>query len=110
MQTARGLADCRAAWQIRKTCAQPTYRPCRDRKQSDTGITGDERGNGAVGATVTTNVTLHQGHDVAYFTSGQHRGGCAGAMSYYTAAGEPPGSGPGRALRRSGWPAKSTRP
>jgi hypothetical protein len=28
---------------------------------------------------------------VAYFTSGQHRGGCAGAMSYYTAAGEPPG-------------------
>ena len=40
---------------------------------------------------MTTNVTLHNGHDVAYFTSGQHRGGCAGAMSYYTAAGEPPG-------------------
>jgi len=40
---------------------------------------------------VSTNVTLHAGHDVAYFTSGQHRGGCAGAMSYYTAAGEPPG-------------------
>jgi TrwC relaxase/AAA domain len=40
---------------------------------------------------VSTNVTLHSGHDVAYFTSGQHRGGCAGAMSYYTAAGEPPG-------------------
>jgi hypothetical protein len=28
---------------------------------------------------VSTNVTLHQGHDVAYFTHGQHRGGCAGA-------------------------------
>jgi conjugative relaxase-like TrwC/TraI family protein len=40
---------------------------------------------------VSTNVTLHSGHDVAYFTSGQHRGGCAGAMSYYTAEGEPPG-------------------
>ena len=40
---------------------------------------------------MSTNVTLHNGHDVAYFTSGQHRGGCAGAMSYYTAAGEPPG-------------------
>jgi hypothetical protein len=40
---------------------------------------------------VATNVTLHAGHDVAYFTSGQGRGGCAGAMSYYTAAGEPPG-------------------
>ena len=40
---------------------------------------------------MSTNVTLHAGHDVAYFTSGQHRGGCAGAMSYYTATGEPPG-------------------
>jgi len=40
---------------------------------------------------VSTNLTLHAGHDVAYFTSGQHRGGCAGAMSYYTAEGEPPG-------------------
>jgi conjugative relaxase-like TrwC/TraI family protein len=40
---------------------------------------------------MSTNVTLHAGHDVAYFTSGQHRGGCVGAMSYYTAAGEPPG-------------------
>ena len=40
---------------------------------------------------MSTNVTLHSGHDVAYFTSGQHRGGCAGAMSYYTAEGEPPG-------------------
>ena len=40
---------------------------------------------------MSTNVTLHTGHDVAYFTRGQHRGGCAGAMSYYTAEGEPPG-------------------
>ena len=43
-----------------------------------------------------TNVTLHAGHDVAYFTSGQGRGGCAGAMSYYTAAGEPPGEWAGK--------------
>jgi hypothetical protein len=41
-------------------------------------------------------VTLHAGHDVAYFTSGQGRGGCAGAMSYYTAAGEPPGQWVGK--------------
>ena len=41
-------------------------------------------------------VTLHAGHDVAYFTSGQDRGGCAGAMSYYTAAGEPPGQWTGK--------------
>jgi hypothetical protein len=41
-------------------------------------------------------VTLHEGHDVAYFTSGQGRGGCAGAMSYYTAAGEPPGQWTGK--------------
>jgi TrwC relaxase len=40
---------------------------------------------------VTTIVTVHAGHDVAYLTAGQHAGGCAGAMSYYTAAGEPPG-------------------
>jgi hypothetical protein len=45
---------------------------------------------------VTTNVTLHRGHDVAYLTSGQHRGGCTGAMSYYTAAGEPPGEWAGK--------------
>ena len=45
---------------------------------------------------MSTNVTLHAGHDVAYFTSGQHRGGCAGAMSYYTAAGEPPGQWAGK--------------
>jgi hypothetical protein len=45
---------------------------------------------------VSTLVTLHAGHDVAYFTSGQDRGGCAGAMSYYTAAGEPPGEWAGK--------------
>jgi len=45
---------------------------------------------------VSANVTLHAGHDVAYFTKGQHRGGCAGAMSYYTAAGEPPGEWAGK--------------
>ena len=41
-------------------------------------------------------MTLHAGHDVAYFTSGRGRGGCAGAMSYYTAAGEPPGQWAGK--------------
>jgi len=45
---------------------------------------------------VSTNVTLHASHDVAYFTSGQGRGGCAGAISYYTAAGEPPGQWAGK--------------
>jgi hypothetical protein len=45
---------------------------------------------------MSTVVTLHAGHDVAYFTSGQGRGGCAGAMSYYTAAGEPPGQWAGK--------------
>ncbi len=45
---------------------------------------------------MSTNVTLHAGHDVAYFTAGQGRGGCAGAMSYYTAAGEPPGQWAGK--------------
>jgi conjugative relaxase-like TrwC/TraI family protein len=45
---------------------------------------------------VSTNVTLRAGHDVAYFTSGQGRGGCAGAMSYYTAVGEPPGEWAGK--------------
>src|SRR5690348_8640732 len=45
---------------------------------------------------MSANVTLHAGHDVAYFTRGQHRGGCAGAMSYYTAAGEPPGEWAGK--------------
>ena len=45
---------------------------------------------------MSTNVILHAGHDVAYFTSGRGRGGCAGAMSYYTAAGEPPGQWAGK--------------
>jgi conjugative relaxase-like TrwC/TraI family protein len=45
---------------------------------------------------VTTNVTLRAGHDVAYFTRGQEAGGCAGAMGYYTAAGEPPGEWAGK--------------
>ena len=43
-----------------------------------------------------TNVTLHAGHDISYLTSGQGGGGCAGAMSYYTAAGEPPGQWAGK--------------
>jgi conjugative relaxase-like TrwC/TraI family protein len=45
---------------------------------------------------VATNVTLHAGHDIAYLTAGQGAGGCAGAMSYYTAAGEPPGQWAGK--------------
>jgi conjugative relaxase-like TrwC/TraI family protein len=45
---------------------------------------------------VSTVTTLHAGHDVAYLTSGQHAGGCTGAMSYYTAAGEPPGRWAGK--------------
>jgi conjugative relaxase-like TrwC/TraI family protein len=45
---------------------------------------------------VTTVTTLHVGHDVAYLTAGQHAGGCAGAMSYYTASGEPPGQWAGK--------------
>jgi hypothetical protein len=45
---------------------------------------------------VSANIALHAGHDVAYFTKGQGRGGCAGVMSYYTAAGEPPGEWAGQ--------------
>jgi TrwC relaxase len=45
---------------------------------------------------VSTVTTLHPGHDVAYLTTGQHAGGCVGAMSYYTAAGEPPGQWAGK--------------
>ena len=45
---------------------------------------------------MSTNVTLHAGHDVAYFTSGQGSGGCTGTMSYYTAACEPPGEWAGK--------------
>jgi hypothetical protein len=40
---------------------------------------------------MSTVTTLRAGHDVAYLTSGPQAGGCAGAMSYYTASGEPPG-------------------
>jgi hypothetical protein len=45
---------------------------------------------------MSTVTTLHPGHDVAYLTAGQHAGGCAGAMSYYTASGEPPGQWAGK--------------
>jgi hypothetical protein len=45
---------------------------------------------------VTTISTVHAGHDVAYLTAGQHAGGCVGAMSYYTASGEPPGQWAGK--------------
>jgi hypothetical protein len=45
---------------------------------------------------MSTLVTLHAGHDVAYLTAGQGSGGCAGAMSYYTATGEPPGEWAGK--------------
>jgi hypothetical protein len=47
-------------------------------------------------------VTLRAGHDVAYFTRGTCAGGCAGAMSYYTASGEPPGQWAGRGARSLG--------
>ena len=40
--------------------------------------------------------SLHAGHDVRYLTSGNAHGGCAGAMRYYTASGEPPGQWAGR--------------
>ena len=45
---------------------------------------------------MTTITTLHAGHDVAYLTAGQRAGGCVGAMSYYTASGEPPGEWAGK--------------
>jgi hypothetical protein len=45
---------------------------------------------------VTTNTTLHAGHDVRYLTSGNAHGGNAGAMRYYTASGEPPGRWAGK--------------
>lgn len=40
---------------------------------------------------MTTMLSLKSGHDVRYLTSSSGMGGCAGAMSYYTADGEPPG-------------------
>ena len=51
---------------------------------------------------MTTITTLHAGHDVAYLTSGQHAAGCAGAMAYYTASGEPPGQWAGKGAARLG--------
>ena len=51
---------------------------------------------------MTAILTLHKGHDVAYFTRGQGGGGCTGAMSYYTAAGEPPGQWAGKAAAALG--------
>ncbi len=47
-------------------------------------------------------VTLRAGHDVAYFTRGSCAGGCVGAMSYYTASGEPPGQWAGQGARSLG--------
>jgi len=44
---------------------------------------------------VSTNVTLHADHDVAYFTSGQHRGGCAGGCRPASSAAPLPGSSRG---------------
>src|SRR5215472_16416484 len=41
--------------------------------------------------------TLKAGHDVRYFTQGSCAGGCAWAMSYYTASAEPPGQWSGKA-------------
>jgi TrwC relaxase len=41
--------------------------------------------------------TLKAGHDVRYFTQGSCASGCVGAMSYYTASGEPPGQWSGQA-------------
>src|SRR5215472_3157301 len=41
--------------------------------------------------------TLKAAHDVRYFTQGSCAGGCVGAMSYYTASGEPPGQWSGKA-------------
>jgi hypothetical protein len=51
---------------------------------------------------VTTLTSLHAGHDVAHFLNGHGAGGCAGAMSYYTASGEPPGVWAGTAAAKLG--------
>ena len=45
---------------------------------------------------MSTNVTLHAGHDVAYLTSGRGRGGRAGAMGTTRRPGNRPGSGLGK--------------
>ena len=39
---------------------------------------------------------------MAYLTSGQHAGGCVGAMSYYTATGESPGQWAGKSAAALG--------
>ena len=51
---------------------------------------------------MTTMVTIKAGHDVAYFTDGKGKCSCAGAMSYYTAGGEPPGRWSGKAAQYFG--------
>ena len=51
---------------------------------------------------MTTVLTIKAGHDVAYFTRGNGTCGCTGAMSYYTAGGEPPGQWTGKAAERFG--------
>src|SRR6516162_9147786 len=47
-------------------------------------------------------VSLRNGHDVRYFTNHGGAGGCAGAMAYYTKAGEPPGEWYGKAAGKLG--------
>ena len=51
---------------------------------------------------MTTMVSLRRGHDVRYFTNHGGAGGCAGAMAYYTKAGEPPGQWAGRGAVKLG--------
>jgi conjugative relaxase-like TrwC/TraI family protein len=51
---------------------------------------------------VTTMTTIHAGHDIAYLTRGHEDGGCAGAMAYYTASGEPPGVWAGKGAAKLG--------
>ena len=51
---------------------------------------------------MTTMVSLRRGHDVRYFTNHGGAGGCAGAMAYYTKAGEPPGQWAGRGAAKLG--------
>jgi TrwC relaxase len=51
---------------------------------------------------MTTMVSLRRGHDVRYFTGHGGAGGCAGAMAYYTKAGEPPGQWAGKLAAKLG--------
>lgn len=46
---------------------------------------------------MTTMTMLKDDHDVRCFTQGSCAGRCAGAMSYYTDSGEPPGQWHGKA-------------